>query len=358
MSCERLFAARRPAAAGRVVLAATLLNLLPVCLSAAVSGAVINRSTGEPQAGALITLYQVGEGGMQPVKSVKSGGRGEFSIDHDPQGPHLLQTIHDGVVYNRMVQPGGPVSGLELDVFDSVRKGGSDLVSQHMVLLEPMGGILHVNESILLNNAGNTTRNDPEQGALRVYLPPQIQGEPRLMVTAPQGMPVSRDLRKTAEANVFTIDFPLKPGETRFDLTYVVRESEPRVFASRVLHEGSTVRLVAPSGVDLLGEGISQIGQEPQTQAKVYEVRGSEYSVTVQGTGSLSAPEEERPSGGGGGGIEQIQARIYDRLGAILGLTLLILAAGFLLLYRRTAAGAASGAPARKPAGPGKQGAR
>jgi hypothetical protein len=172
-------------------------------------------------------------------------------------------------------------------------------------------------------------------------------------------MPVSRDLIQTGEANVFAIDFPLKPGETRFDLTYVVRESEPRVFTSRVLHGGSTVRLVAPSGVDLLGEGISQIGQEPQTQAKVYDVRGSEYSVTIQGTGSLSAPEEEQPAGAGRGGIEQIQARIYDRLGAILGLTLLILAAGFLLLYRRAAAaGAASGPPARKPAGPGKQGAR
>ena len=81
------------------------------------------------------------------------------------------------------------------------------------------------------------------------------------------------------------------------------------------------------------GDAITQIGEEPQTHAKVYDVTSKDYSVAIEGAGSLGAPEAA-PSGGGGN-IEQIQARLYDRVYFIVGLALLILVAGFVLLYRR-----------------------
>ena len=312
--------------------------------AAAVSGTVVNKSTGQPVAGALVTLYTIGEQGMQPAGSVKSGAEGRFQIDADVQGPALLQAIYDGVVYTRMLAPGSPTTGVEVDVYDTTAKPDGVAVEQHMVLLEPISGILHVSESILVRNSSDRAFYDAEKGAFRVWIPPETRGAPRLMVTAPQGMPVSRDLVKVSDDGVWKIDVPLKPGETRFDITYVLPDAEPLVFTGKVLHGGRAVRLVTPDGVTLSGEGVAQIGEEPQTHAKVYEVSGREYSVTITGTGSLQMPEAQ-PSGGGAG-IQQIRPRLYDRIAVITGLTLLILLAGFLLLYRRTAPPAAAGSDA------------
>jgi hypothetical protein len=317
-----------------------------ICLAtpamAEVSGTVVNKSTNKPQAGAVVTLYSLGQQGMNPVTAVKTDESGAFSVDHNPQGPHLVQTIFDGAVYSKMIQPGGSSSGLEIEVFDATNEETAVSVEQHMVLVEPMGGILHINESVVMRNSGLSTYNDTSKGTLQIYISPEKQGEPRLMVTGPQGMPVQRDPSASGEENVYQIDYPIRPGETRFDLTYVLPQSDPLVFSSKVLHDGEAVRLVSPAGVTLSGDDVNQIGEEPQTHAKVYEVLGKEYSVNVAGSGSLRDPNEAAaPSGGAS--IEQIRARVYNRVEVIVGLAMLVLLAGFIMLYRRPEVAPASG---------------
>lgn len=310
-----------------------LLWLLAAPAFAAVDGTVVNRTAGKPQPGVVVTLYRLGGAGLQPVKTVKTDSGGAFRIDHQLEGPHLLQAIYGGVIYNRMLQPGSPSSGLELEVYNASAKPAGARVAQHMVLLEPLGGMLHVNESIIFNNAGNLTYNDPANGTLRVFLPETVRNAPRVTITAPQGMPVERSAVATGTPNVYKIDFPVKPGETRFDLTYVLPMPESKTFSGKVLHDGAPVRLVAPRGVTLSGPKLQMIGREPTTQATVYEVNGKEYAVEIEGTGQLAAEGEAEQ--GGGRGIQTIPARVYDQLWAIVGLAFLILLLGFILLYRR-----------------------
>jgi hypothetical protein len=319
-----------------------LFLVLPSMAFAAVDGVVVNRTTGKPQPGVVVTLYQLAGSGMQPVRTVKSDAQGVFRIDHAVQGPHLVQTIYDGVVYNRMLQPGGATSNLELEVYNSSPKPAGAQIAQHMVLLEPLGGILHVNESVIFRNEGNLTYNDPANGTLRVFLPEDVKGDPRVMITAPQGMPVERSAAATGTPNVYKVDFPVKPGETRFDLTYVLPLPESKTYSGRILHDGGAVRIVAPRGVTLNGPNIEMIGREPTTQATVYQVKGKEYSLEIEGAGQLESPESAGQ--GGGRGIQTISARVYDQIFAIIGLAFLVLLLGFILLYRR---GAATGAKNR-----------
>ncbi|MCP5111309.1 MAG: hypothetical protein GY953_10780, partial [bacterium] len=294
----------------RLLLALGLLLSVPLAF-AAVDGAVINQTTGAPQAGAMVTLYQLGAGGRQPVKTVRSDDSGAFSVDHTVQGPHLLQTIHAGVIYNQMLQPGSATTGLRLAVYDSTAKLGAAKVTQHMVLIEPMGDILHVNESVVFHNEGNTTYNDLTNGTLRVYLPPEIEGTARVMVTGPQGVPLERSASATDRENIYQIDYAVKPGETHFDVTYVVPVSDPAVFRGKALHGGGPIRLVAPEGVTFTGENVNQIGEHPTSHAVIYDVAAEEYSFTIEGAGRLQAPEAQ-PSGGAG--IQQINPRIYDSM--------------------------------------------
>ena len=311
-----------------------LLLILPAA-HAAVNGTVVNGTSGKPQPEAAITLYSLSQSGMTPVRTVQTDSTGAFHMEDTPQGPHLIEAVYSGVAYNRMLQPGADTTGLELEVFDSSSNSSGSEVSQHMVLLEPMGGILHVNEIIVISNQGRLTYNDPDNGVLRIYLPRQISGSPRLTVTAPRSMPLERNILETDTAEIYKIDFPIKPGETRFDLTYALPAPESGVFSGKVLHGGSPVRLVAPSGVTLTGDEISLIGTEPGTQASVYDVPGSEYSVEIEGSGQLATPESA--STGGGQDIQRIPARIYSRAYEIVGLALVVLLLGFILLYRRSA---------------------
>ncbi len=334
--------------AGSRCLVAAVWLFAALSLQAEVSGTVINRTTNKPAPDTVVTLYQLGQNGMQPVKTERANAEGNFSIDYTPQGPHLLQAIYDGVVYNRAVPPGAPTTGLDVDVYDSTPESPDSQVTQHMILIEPMGGILHINESILFDNTGNRTVNNPK-GSVQIWIPSDIQGEPRLMVTAPEGMPIQRDVATTSDPNVRAIDYPVKPGETRFDLTYVLRPAEPPVFAGKVLHGGAPIRLVTPDTVTLVGDNVTQIGQEPRTKAKVYEVSGSEFSVQVDGTGSLQMAGDAPAAPSGGSGVQQIRARVYERVYVIVALALLILAAGFIVLYRRPSAAAAQPAASNEP---------
>ena len=88
------------------------LCLSGVPLLAAVDGTVVNKTTGQPQPGATVTLYKLGQAGMESLESVKSGAQGNFHMDQTPQGPNLIQTAYDGVTYNHMLPPGSAAGAL------------------------------------------------------------------------------------------------------------------------------------------------------------------------------------------------------------------------------------------------------
>jgi hypothetical protein len=301
---------------------------------AAVEGTVVNKTTGKPQSGVQVTLMRLGSG-MDNVGSAASGEGGKFTIaaDLQPGAPHLLQAAYQQVNYNKMIPPGSPVAGITLEIFDASPQPGAARVAQHMILLEPTGNEVNVSESIVYTNQSTTTWNDPKAGTLRFYLPPEAKGQVNVnVISGKQGMPLQRPAEK-GTGNSYFVRAPVKPGETRFDLSYTL----PGVaaFASKILHGGGPVRLVAPQGVKLLGDALTNLGPEPRTQATVYEVRGDEYKVAIEGTGSLRASaasqENEEESGPK---VAQKKPRIYDRLPVLLTLVGLMMSIGFVLLYR------------------------
>ena len=54
---------------------------------AAVTGTVINKTTGQPQAGATVGLNKLGQGGIELIDQAKSDAQGKFTINQDPSGP-------------------------------------------------------------------------------------------------------------------------------------------------------------------------------------------------------------------------------------------------------------------------------
>ena len=302
---------------------------------AAVDGTVINATTGKPQPSVIVTLVQPGSQGMQTLASVKTDAEGKFKIDKEiPPGPALLQALYQGATYNQMLAPGAPSSGVRVKIYDSSAKPGIAKISQHMILLEPSAEKLDVSETFMIENQSPMTFQDPVKGSVQFYLPEAAGGKVQVTINAPGGMPIQRPAEKTAQKNVYKIAYPVKPGESRFDVSYSLPASP--TFSSKIMHGEGLTRLVTPAAVTLSGDGIESLGQEPQTKAHIYNAGGADYSVTIAGTGSLrSAEPAPTEDDSGAPQPEAKMARVYDKLPWILAFGLGILGLGGWLLYRK-----------------------
>jgi hypothetical protein len=306
------------------------------CAFGAIDGTVVNQTIGKPQSGATVTLYKLSQNGPEQIESVKSGADGKFHIAQDAEGPgpRLVQAAYDGVTYNRILPPGTPSNDVTVEVYNSSKQPGSAKVAQHVVLFEPARGQLVVSEIYIFRNDGKTTYNDVDAGTLRFFLPPAANGAVQVNATAPQGMPVRQAAEKTSTPNVYKLAFPIKPGETRIDVGYNLPFTSPGTFEGKILYRGGPTQLGAPNGVTIKGDNIRPMGQEPRTQASIYDVTGNDFKVEISGTGAFRQQTDDSADESSGPSYEQIPPKVYGNMKWILALAFAILTLGFILLYR------------------------
>ena len=332
------------------------LFLIAASAKAAIDGTVINGTTNKPQPGATVTLFQTTSQGPQDLGSVKSDAAGKYVIDKDVQpgqggGPLLLQAVYAGVQYNKVIPPGFPMTGVQIPVFETSKTQGETKLEQHIILLEPAAaGELHVREVYIYRNDGKTTWNDPDRGTLQFALPAAAQGKVEVNVLAPGGMPIRRAPDPGTKPNSFKLDFPIKPGESRVDMTWSMPFNTPGVFEDKVLARADAIRMLAPPGVTIKGPGVDTLGTEPNSQVTIYGVKGPDVQVNVEGTGSIQEPSTDAGGQGDGNGssISENLPKLYGLAAGsasfaesilavkwILGTILAMLALGFVLLYRK-----------------------
>ncbi len=324
---------------------------------AAVDGVVVNATSGKPQSGATVTLFQPTNQGPQFIESVKTDAQGKFQITKEVPpgpGPLLLQAVYGGVQYNKMLPPGTPSTGVQIPVFESSKKPGEAKIDQHMILLEPSpDGNVQVSESYVFKNDGKTTWNDPDNGTLQFALPPLAQGKVEVNALAPGGLPVRKAPDPGSKPNTFKLDFPIKPGESRVDLQWSMPFRSPGIFENQLLTKGGNTRVIAPVGVTFKSDTLKNLGQEPRTQATIWGVEGPVLKFTVEGTGTLNDTSAQSGGGGQSSGSGQpalgmnlpklygMASGAADLVTVILSIKWLLLSVigmlvvGFVILYRK-----------------------
>jgi len=154
-------------------------------------------------------------------------------------------------------------------------------------------------------------------------------------------MPLEREPKKGA--GFYYLDFPVKPGETRFDISYKMPAKQPLVLTGKVLHDGPS-RLVVPQGMQVEGPGLKPLGKEPQSGADILDMAPGAYEFKISGAGALragnGAPQGEAPQEEEDGPrIEQILPPGYSKMWKwALGLMLAFLTLSFAAHYLKTPA--------------------
>ena len=318
-----------------------LLFIFSSLVFASIDGIVINRTTNMPQSGVTVTLVKPGQQGMQTLGTTITNLSGHFVFQNDRPGggPQLLQATYKGVNYNKLLTPNIPTSNVELEIFEATNSPSVARIAQQMMLIEPSSSQIAVSETSILQNNSTTTYNNEKLGSLRFYLPAAANGQVRVNVQGPQGMPLPRAAEKTEEEGIFKVNYPVKPGETQFEIAYVLPAGTPFTFRGKVVNvkgmPAGPLRLIAPSGVTFSGSDIQSVGTEPKTQAGIYNVLASNaFSFDIAGTGSLRSGEAAGADTSDSPQVTEGPPRIYQHMMWLLTLAGAILAIGLVLLFR------------------------
>jgi hypothetical protein len=311
--------------------------LLALPAFGAVDGTVTNGTANRPEPQVRLILVKPGQQGMQTLGATTSDPQGHFHFDQDQPGggPQLIQAVFQGVTYTTLLTPNTPTSAVDVRVFNATKSPAAAQIAQHMIVVQPTQSQTSIAETIVVQNSSKETFANSELGGARFFLPPAADGQVRVSVQGPGGMPLPRSAEKTSETDVFKVDYPIKPGETQFNLSYVLPMGSPATLRGRVVNikgqpDGPT-RFIAPTGVTLESKDIRSLGQEPQTQATIYDLLSPAYTIDVKGAGTMAQDDTDDadvPK------VEQKNPPVYHHLVWLTALGLGALLVGVLLLYR------------------------
>ncbi len=284
-----------------------------------ISGVVTNKTTGKVSAGDDVVLIRLAQG-MQESTRTKTDGRGRYKLEVPDAGVHLVRATHDKANYFKPAPPG--TTTLDLEVYNAAAKvegvvGEADVLR---LQTDEGGKSLRVVENFFVKNDSDPPRTQFSDRPFEFYLPAGavVEGSAAL---GPGGMPVQAAPVPLGEANHYAFIFPIRPGETRFQVTYHLPYSGGLTLAPKPVLATDTVAVVMPKSMTFKAQaGAPYAPVSDEVNAQTFVARGVSPSqplgFTLGGTGQLPRDTVQGGGGAGGGGQDQGQGSGGEQPGA------------------------------------------
>ncbi len=264
------------------------------------TGTVKNGTNGKPAGGDDVVLLNLAQG-MEEAARTKTDAKGNFSFNlPDLSGaPHLIRVIHQGVTYHRMAPPG--TTSVEAQVYDVVKKVDALSVTADVMRVEAQDNVLKVIRLFAIDNKSNPPKTQMNDQNFEFYLPEGAEIDQAMAKTA-GGQPINATAVPQKEKNRYAFIFPLRPGETQFQIEFHLPYSGQASLDPRSLYPADHLVVMLPKSMQFSGPASFQSMQDPgQSDSQVEVVSNAQPSQSlafkVSGTGVLPA----RGEGGGGG---------------------------------------------------------
>lgn len=265
-----------------------------------ITGVVTNRTNGKPAAGDDVVLIRLAQG-MQEATRTKTDAHGRFTLDVPDEGIHLVRVTHDGANYFRPAPPG--TQSVELDVYNAAAKvkGVSNEADVLRIQTDPAGNGLRVTENFFVKNDSNPPLTQFSKSPFDFYLPQGavVEGSAAL---APGGMPVQASPLPLDDPGHYTFIFPIRPGETRFQVTYHVPYSGSLNFTPRIAGRTGTIAIMLPKSMKFTpvsGSPFQPVEEEVNAQTYVARdvVPTAPLGFALSGTGQLPRDNQNPDQG-------------------------------------------------------------
>jgi len=353
-----------------VAVIAIMLFVSTCATAETLTGVVMNGTTGKPAAGDDVVLLTLAQG-MQESGRTKTDAQGRFSFTYDATGPHLVRVNHQGVNY---FPAGGPIrpgtTSTEIKVYDAAKKLEGVSENVRVMRLQADQSSLQVIELLAVRNSSNPPRALMSDRTYEIALPPGAQVDEGV-AQGPGGMPVnSAPVPDDKAKGKYYFVFPIRPGETRFQIAYHLPYSGEATLTPKVNGKLEHFAVMLPKGMQFGAkkEGLyspvpDQDGQsnlEVATQVTpdkdlTFRVAGTGMLADQQaGTGGQQEANAGGAMGGGdgaprpGGGLgtpEGTPDPLHKYRWAIFGVCLALLAAGGGWVATRSQPAAVQAAP-------------
>jgi hypothetical protein len=219
-------------------------NLLAVALLAGfsstslaldvVTGQVRNQTRLQASTGDEVILLRVATEEQQKMVEearTRSGADGFFSFPLPPGAPathdkrtYLVRVVHQGVNYDAVLNPSSTQKGakLNVDVFDA-----STLVSHIAGTIEiiragTIGKMLHVSDMVEIQNQSSPPVTQSGERSFDVYVPPQAKITSVLAAGPGNAAAMIATTPAPGDSGHYFVNFPLRPGATKFAFNYDV----------------------------------------------------------------------------------------------------------------------------------------
>jgi hypothetical protein len=256
------------------------------------TGKVANRTTKKPAAGDDVVLLSLSQG-MQEADRTKTDAKGNFSLKLDDAGaPHLVRAIHQGVTYHRMAPPG--TTSVEVEVYDVSQKVEGVSLTADVMRFQAKDNELAGVRLFAVNNASAPPRTQMSDQNFEFYLPAGAQIDQSMAMTA-GGQPINSAPVPEKEKNRYTFIFPLRPGETQFEVSFHMPYSGEASIDPKPLYDAQHFVVMLPKAMQFApGPGTAfQSMQDPRQPDAIVQVVSNMTSdqplaFKISGTGVMA----------------------------------------------------------------------
>ena len=320
------------------------------------TGTVENGTSDKPAAGDEVVLLKLGQG-MEEAGRTKADAKGAFSFKvDDTSSPHLVRAIHQGVTYHRMAPPG--TSSVDVVVYDVSRKVEALSVTADVLRFQARSNELQGIRLFAVDNRSKPPRTQMNDQNFEFYLPDGAQVDTAIAMTA-GGQPLTTAPVPQKEKNRYAFIFPLRPGETQFQVVFHLpyrgeANIDPKeLYGTQhfVVMLPKTMQFASTSGTSFASmndprqlDAVVQVASNTKAgQPLAFKISGTGILTDQEGSnqeggsptaGSTTAGRDSRPGGGLGPPIDAPDPLEKYRF-YILGGFALVMAAGAVYITTR-----------------------
>jgi hypothetical protein len=282
--------------------------VLTACLSApgtaadSITGAVHNQTRNRAAAGDDVILLRLDQG-MQDEGRAKTDAQGAFALNVEfPTKAYLVRVIHQGVNYDQRASAG---DALTIDVFDAAPKIQGVTGNIEIIRTGTNGTMLHVSDMIEIKNDSSPPLTEASARTLDVYLPATAKID-SVMAAGPGKIGVLITASPVpGEPGHYTVNFPLRPGSTKFAFNYDLPYDGHAAFRPRLAYPMQQLAVMIPSTMKFAS-------RSPAFQ--VLNTGNSDYQV--QAASRVKAGEGPGFEISGAGTMPPLQPRAQPKAGA------------------------------------------
>jgi hypothetical protein len=269
-----------------------LLLLLASLNSAAragtLSGTVINRTTGKPEANVPLDFLSP-MANMAQLATVTSDAQGRFSVTNNSigAGPVLIRATFHNVSFNTFAPPNRPQ--IDVEVFEISKDPKTINIPSHVIIFEPQGAKLVGAEEYEVQNAsqppvaffrteGNFDFAIPDGGELG-----------QVSTTGSSGMAIPQASIDKGKGH-YAIAYAFRPGQTNVRLSYGLSYANNSATVKLpVTYAGGKILVVVPPGITVAGDGLTAAGQEQGMMVFTHDPLPAKGTLTVDLSGIATA---------------------------------------------------------------------